>query len=47
MQMLMEGLKIIGIGIGGVFTVLALFYGMIRALTAMFPEKEKTDDQKA
>lgn len=35
--MLTEALKIMGIGIGVVFAMLALFYFIIRLLTRLFP----------
>ena len=37
--MLLEAIKIMGVGMGGVFIVLALFYGMIVLLGNLFPNK--------
>ncbi len=32
-------MKLTGLGLGMVFAVLAVFYGLVRALTALFPAK--------
>lgn len=40
-----EALKLMGIGVGMVFMVLAIFYGLVRALMMLFPGKtEKEND---
>ena len=38
--MLSETLRVMGIGVSGVFIVLALFYLMIKALLRIFPAKK-------
>ena len=42
--MFLEALKIMGIGVGSVFTVLAIFFGMIKALMVLMPAR-KADDE--
>jgi len=37
--MLMEGLKTMGIGIGVVFAVILLFYGLIKLMMKIWPAK--------
>ncbi|NLG36825.1 MAG: OadG family protein [Clostridiales bacterium] len=44
--MFTEALKVMGIGIGVVFTMLAVFYFMIRALMRIFPARDDSDTQK-
>ena len=39
-QMLAEGLKVMGIGVGIVFFVLALFYFIIKAMMKIWPAKD-------
>ena len=34
-----EGFQLMGLGLAGVFTVLALFIGMIKLLVKIFPHK--------
>jgi len=39
-EMIVEGLKYMGIGVGVVFTVLAVFFVVIKALLKIWPPKE-------
>jgi Na+-transporting methylmalonyl-CoA/oxaloacetate decarboxylase gamma subunit len=38
-----EALKLMGAGVGMVFAVLAIFYGLVRALMFLFPGKREND----
>lgn len=38
---MLESIKVMGIGMGTVFFVLLLFFGLIKAMQAMFPYKEE------
>ncbi len=38
--MFVEALKVMGIGVGSVFAVLAIFFGMIKGLMALLPSKQ-------
>jgi len=40
-QMIIEGLKYMGIGVGIVFAVLGLFYFVIKALLKFWPSKDE------
>lgn len=40
-----EALKLMGIGVGMVFAVLAIFYGMVKALMFLLPEKQKEENE--
>lgn len=40
-SLMAEALRLTGLGMGMVFAVLATFYGLVRALMALFPGKEK------
>ncbi|GEM_PF-5901547 len=42
-QMIHEALKLMGVGVGTVFFVLALFYFMIKILLLVFPEGKKVE----
>lgn len=39
-QVVLEALKILGMGMGAVFTVLVLFYLIVKGLQIAFPHKE-------
>lgn len=39
-QMMLDTLGIMGFGVGGVFLVLTVFYGMIRLMLRFFPAGE-------
>ena len=41
--MFVEALKLMGVGVGTVFAVLALFYGMIKLLIKFFPKTKDED----
>ena len=38
--MLLKALELMGIGVGGVFVVLAVFYGMVLLMRRIFPARE-------
>jgi len=38
-QMVLEALKIMGLGVASVFAILALFFGLIKLMLAIFPDK--------
>ena len=40
-DMLLDGLKYMGVGIGIVFAALGLFYGIIKLLLKIWPPKEE------
>lgn len=40
-QVVMEALKIMGVGMSGVFLVLVVFYIMVKALQIIFPYKQE------
>lgn len=42
--MFLEALKVMGIGVGSVFAVLAIFFGMIKALMVLLPAKRASDE---
>ncbi|MGI5878761.1 MAG: OadG family protein [Christensenellales bacterium] len=44
--MFTEALKVMGIGVGVVFVMLAVFYLMIRVLMRIFPARDDGDTQK-
>lgn len=44
--MLTEALNLMGVGLGVVFSVLALFYFVIRLLMRLFHKKEREPGQK-
>lgn len=39
-EMIMQGLKYMGIGVGVVFAVLAVFFGVVKLLMKIWPPKE-------
>jgi Na+-transporting methylmalonyl-CoA/oxaloacetate decarboxylase gamma subunit len=39
-SLMAEALRLTGLGMGMVFAVLAVFYGLVRALMALFPLKK-------
>lgn len=41
MDLIGKGLELMGIGLAGVFTVLIIFYFMIKLLLKAFPPKEE------
>jgi Na+-transporting methylmalonyl-CoA/oxaloacetate decarboxylase gamma subunit len=41
--MILEALKLMGIGVGSVFVVLSLFFFMVKGLVALFPEKPEKE----
>jgi Na+-transporting methylmalonyl-CoA/oxaloacetate decarboxylase gamma subunit len=43
-EMVGEALKMMGIGVGMVFGVLAIFYGLVMALMMLFPATEANKD---
>jgi hypothetical protein len=42
-DMVKEALRLMGAGVGMVFGVLAIFYGLVKALMFLFPEKPDVD----
>ena len=38
-EMFLGALKLMGVGVGSVFAVLALFFGLIKILITLFPRK--------
>ncbi|NLY54870.1 MAG: OadG family protein [Firmicutes bacterium] len=42
-QVMIEAIKVMGIGMGTVFFVLLLFCGLVKAMQAAFPYKEEND----
>ena len=43
--MIFEALKLMGMGVGSVFVVLAIFFFLIKALMFIFPQEEgKTEE---
>lgn len=41
--MFVEALKLMGVGVGTVFMVLALFYGLVKLLLKLFPKGAQED----
>ena len=39
-EMLIKALELMGIGVGGVFLVLAVFYGLVLLMRKLFPAKD-------
>lgn len=44
MSLVAQALKLMGVGIAMVFAVLAIFYGLVRALMFLYPEKHGGDE---
>jgi Na+-transporting methylmalonyl-CoA/oxaloacetate decarboxylase gamma subunit len=40
-DMIVQAFKLMGVGVGMVFAVLAIFYGLVRALMFIFPAKHE------
>lgn len=38
---MLEAIKVMGVGMGTVFFVLLLFFGLVKAMQAIFPYKEE------
>ncbi len=43
--MFSEALKVMGIGVGSVFAVLAIFFGLIKGLMVLLPAKKANNDE--
>lgn len=41
-QVMIDAIKVMGVGMGTVFFVLVLFIGLVKAMQAIFPYKEET-----
>ena len=39
-ELVPQALKLMGVGVGMVFAVLAIFYGLVKALMFVFPAKK-------
>jgi len=43
-QVVLEALKVLGVGMGTVFTVLVLFYLIVKGLQMIFPPENETQN---
>ena len=42
--MFIEAIKLMGVGVGTVFAVLALFFGLVKLLLKLFPKTKDEED---